>query len=160
MSENTAFTKAKKKLHNIIEAAGGRHTTERETVLEVIYAQNQPVSIDTLLELVNEIFEVKRASIYYICNYLVEKGLIAKRGTTKGKGDAKAKALYEGVIGQNLIPNAICRDCGKVIAFDNEHVSKIREGLMRLGFLLPKHAMNFDVECKDLKKHGKCQYKT
>lgn len=160
MSENTAFTKAKKKLHDIIEAAGGRHTTERETVLEVIYAQNQPVSIDTLLELVNEIFEVKRASMYYICNYLVSKELIAKRGTTKGKGDAKPKTLYEGVIGNDLTPNAICRDCGKVVAFDNEHVTEIRKGLMKLGFLLPKHAMNFDVECKELKKHGKCSYKT
>jgi len=156
--ENTALAKAKKKLHSIIEATGGRHTPERETVLRVIYEQEHPISIDTLIELVNETAEVKRASIYNICKYLVDIDLVAKRGTIKGKGDAKAKTLYEGVIGNDLKPNAICRDCGKVVPFDNDNVTKVRQGIMKLGFLLPKHAMNFDVECKEFKKHGKCKY--
>jgi len=156
---NSALAKAQKKLRNLIEATGGRHSIQREAVLEAIYLQDKPVTIDAMRDIIGVIHSVERATVYNACKYLVDAGLIAKRGATKGKGDTKPQTLYEGALGDDITPNGICNTCNKVVKVNQEHVQSLRRSISAMGWLLPKHSMNFAVDCIEFEKHGKCKYK-
>jgi Fur family ferric uptake transcriptional regulator len=135
------------KYEEILKREGLKNTKHRNSILEVIETNIQPMTAEEIfLQLKDKYININISSVYRILDVLTLKGLIIKNNIAGVK-----KALYE----KNEMVHKhyfVCNDCKKMIAIEGCPLEKYEEELHKeTGFDITGHKLEIFGYCKDCK---------
>jgi Fur family transcriptional regulator, ferric uptake regulator len=124
---------------------GLKYTPERRMLLEEILSTHEHFEAEELLVTLRQAGKrVAKATIYRTLPLLVECGIIKQLQL----GDKMAR--YEHVLGHAPHDHIICRQCGRIVEFDNSQVSGLRDEIARQhGFTPSGHRFQITGLCSD-----------
>ncbi len=132
---------------SILKAKGLKVTKHRNSVLEVIEAENQPITAeDIYIELKNKGISINLSSVYRILDTLVENSLINKYVIGENN-----KTSYE-INSLKHKHHLICTRCNRVFPLDNCPLKTYEEQLeSSLDFEITGHKLEIYGICSDCK---------
>lgn len=142
------------KLDTYIKGKGLRKTSQRDALVDVIFANDEHFTADELYERVKKNnSNASRATVYRTIALLVD-----------------AKLLYEIDLGDDVKtydPNfndrpshnhMICVDCGKVLEFEDDNIDLLNDCLTRrMGFRPVSQSIRIEAACDTLRSKGFCK---
>lgn len=142
------------KLDTYIKSKGLRKTSQRDTLVEIIFKNDEHFTTEELYERVKKTnSNASRATVYRTISLLVD-----------------AKLLHEIDLGEDVKtydPNfndrpshnhMICVDCGKVLEFEDENIDLLNDCLTRrMGFRPVSQSIRIEAACENLRSKGMCQ---
>lgn len=142
------------KLDAYIKSKGLRKTSQRDTLVDIIFSEDEHFTADELYERVKKNnSSASRATVYRTISLLVE-----------------AKLLHEIDLGDDVKtydPNfndrpshnhMICVDCGKVLEFEDDNIDLLNDCLTRrMGFRPVSQSIRIEAACETLRSKGMCQ---
>ena len=132
---------------SILKAKGLKVTKHRNSVLEVIEAENQPITAeDIYIELKNKGISINLSSVYRILDTLVENSLVNKYVIGENN-----KTSYE-INSLKHKHHLICTRCNRVFPLDNCPLKTYEEQLeSSLDFEITGHKLEIYGICSDCK---------
>ncbi len=140
VSINVAVTPVEK-LREYLATKGQRLTSEREKIVEEVFASHKHFDAEDLIARLNR--RVSRSTIYRCLAKLEEAGLIRRIARQDDR------EVYEHDYGYPQHDHLICRRCGNLTEFRNEEISRLLE------VIAIDHA--FRMEAHRLEVYGLCQ---
>ena len=142
------------KLDSYIRSKKLRKTSQRDTLVEIIFQTDEHFTAEELFERVKKTnSNASRATVYRTIALLVD-----------------AKLLHEIDLGEDVKtydPNfndrpshnhMICVDCGKVLEFENDHIDLLNDCLTRrMGFRPVSQSIRIEAACDTLRNNGVCK---
>ena len=143
----------RKILDDFIRKKGLRQTSQRDEILEIIFASDEHFTPDELFDrLRNAGSRASRATVYRTLGLLVEADLIHE--IELGDGQTTYDPNFVGHPNHNHL---ICVDCGKVVEFEDTHLDLQNDCLTRrLGFRPVRQSLRIEAACERLRNEGNC----
>ena len=141
------------RLDEFIRKKGLRQTSQRDQILETIFASDEHFTPDELFErLRNAGTRASRATVYRTLGLLVEANLIHE--IELGDGQTTYDPNFIDHPDHNHL---VCVDCGKVVEFEDNNLS-IQSGCItrRLGYRSVRQSLRIEATCERLRKNGNC----
>jgi Fur family ferric uptake transcriptional regulator len=146
MATNDRYDRALQRLTAYTHAHGLKLTRQRELILRCFVQQEGHLSVEQLLALARrEDGGIGPATVYRTMKLFVQARIASERRFDEGA------SLYEAdVDGQDEHhDHLICRDCGRILEFENEEIERLQEEVARaLGFELTDHRMALYGACR------------
>ena len=114
----------KDKFREFLATQGKRLTREREIIVEEVFSAHEHFDADHLVNKVERRTDgrrVSRPTVYRALKELVTAGLLRKVARANGRD------VYEHDYGYPQHDHLICKKCGTLIEFQNDHISEIVE---------------------------------
>lgn len=139
--------KAAEQFRNFLRRGKNRITPERFEVLDAALEHEGHFGADDLFILLKNInSKVSRATVYNTLELLAQCELISKRNF----GDNLTR--YESNYKKQTHDHLICVDCGKIVEFSDNRLSKLPlEISEKLGYELDSYSFNIFARCKNKK---------
>ena len=142
------------KLDTYIKSKGLRKTTQRDALVNIIFANDEHFTAEELYDRVKRTnSKASRATLYRTILLLVD-----------------AKLLHEIDLGEDVKtydPNfndrpshnhMICVDCGKVLEFEDDNIDLLNDCLTRrMGFRPVSQSIRIEAACDTLRIKGMCK---
>ncbi len=134
-----------------------RLTPERKAILDEVFSSHRHFDGDELtarlLKRKGDV-RVSRATVYRALRLMVEAGLLRRVARPNGR------EVYEHDYGYPQHDHFICRNCGELIEFQNEAISKVLDDVAaRHGFRVSGHRLEVYGLCENCsrpqRRHGK-----
>ncbi|MGD8306123.1 MAG: transcriptional repressor [Ignavibacteria bacterium] len=142
---------AREIFRNFLKSEKNRITPERFEVMEAALDYEGHFGADDLYILMkNSKSTVSRATVYKTVELLVQCELLSKRHFGENL------TRYESSFKKQVHDHLICMDCGRIVEFSDDELSKFPEKISEnLGFEFESYAFNIFARCKDPKN---CEY--
>ena len=133
----------------ILKRSGLKYTKQRETLLKILYNNEEHCTPDEIYETLKEIDpnqNIGIATIYRTLNLLEEAGMVTSIsfGTAGKKFELANKPHHD---------HMICKTCNKIIEFQDDAIEQKQLKIAREhGFKLASHLMQLYGTCKDCQK--------
>ncbi|UNC93914.1 transcriptional repressor [Candidatus Contubernalis alkalaceticus] len=139
------------KFNKYLKLKGFKLTQERRIILEQVFSVHDHFDVEDLLYMLRKSNrQVSRASVYRTLSLLVESGLVEKVDFGDGR------AYYEHVFGHLHHDHLICKNCGKVVQFEDMTIEKRQKDICKEhGFQLEYHTLNIFGFCTECQKEDK-----
>jgi Fur family ferric uptake transcriptional regulator len=140
--------KAAEVFRNFLRRGKNRITPERFEVLDAALDHDGHFGADDLfIQLKNLKSKVSRATVYNSLELLAQCDLLSKRHF----GDNLNR--YESNYKRQTHDHLICVDCGKIVEFSDQRLSKLPEEVSnKLGFEMDSYSFNIFARCKNQKE--------
>ena len=147
---------AKEKFMAFLEQKNLRITSQRRTIVDIVFGTDQHFNAEQLLEWAREIDEsVSRATVYRTLPLLTESGLVHEMDF--GKDYKIYDPNYADHPNHNHI---ICDDCDKVVEFESDQLDTLENEISQnLGFHVKTQQLRINASCDEMKKLGSCNKK-
>src|SRR2546428_10591772 len=147
---------AKQKFMEFLEQKNLRLTSQRQAIIDSVFATDQHFTAEQLLEWSRQHDKcVSRATVYRTLPLLTESGLVHEMDF--GKDYKYYDPNYADHPNHNHI---ICQDCDKIVEFESEKIEKLENEIShKLGFELKMQRLQISARCEELKKLGACKKK-
>jgi Fur family transcriptional regulator, ferric uptake regulator len=147
---------AKEKFMNFLAQKNLRITTQRQTIIDTVFATEEHFTAEQLLDWSREKDStISRATVYRTLPLLTESGLV--REMDFGKDYKFYDPNYCEHPNHNHI---ICNDCEKIVEFESDKIAKIESEItQKLGFAIKAQKLQITATCEELKKAGTCKNK-
>jgi len=134
------------RLSTYMQGRGLKLTRQRELILRCFLASEAHLSVEQLLVLARvQDPGIGPATVYRAIKLFVQAGIASERRFAEGA------SLYEPELdGQDQHhDHLICRDCGRILEFENQQIERLQEEVARsLGFELCDHRMELFGSCR------------
>lgn len=140
-------------LDEFIRQKGLRRTTQRETVVQAVFAKDEHFTADELYERVRKSnSSTSRATVYRTLALLVECGLLRQIDL----GDDQT--TYDpNFLNRPAHNHLVCIDCGRVVEFEDDQIEELNEAVARrLGFRPLRQTLKIEATCEQLRVNGRC----
>ncbi len=143
----------KERLDIYVSSRGLRHTTQRYSIVSVIFAEEEHFTIEELLQrLKKEKIKASRATVYRTIKLLVEAGLLVEIDLGDGVNTYDPNFL-ESPSHNHLV----CIDCGKISEFSDSHLDVLNDCIAsRMGYSSIKKTLRIEACCQKLRATGAC----
>jgi Fur family ferric uptake transcriptional regulator len=146
----------KEKFLEFIESKKLRLTSQRMTIIDVVFSTEEHFTAEQLLEWSRaKDPSISRATVYRTLPLLTESGLVQEMDFGK---DYK---YYDPNYGEH--PNhhhIICEDCDRIVEFESKKIDRLEDEItQKLGFEMRSQNLRITANCESLKKHGSCKQK-
>jgi Fur family transcriptional regulator, ferric uptake regulator len=130
----------------VLADAGFKHGEARERVIHLLAGESCALSaVEIEDELRSQGARIGRASIYRVLELLCERGLVER--VAVGDGLARFEPAHPS--GEHH-HHLICRQCGKLVAFDDPGLERAIDGLAeRLGVRVDGHEVVLRGACEE-----------
>lgn len=144
----------KEKLMAFLSAKGLRHTSQRQTITDLVFATEEHFTADQLLAWARERdASVSRATVYRTLSLLTESGLV--REMDFGKDCKHYDPNYATHPNHSHI---ICHDCQRIVEFESDKIVQLESEItQRLGFSVHSQRLQITATCDELKRLGHCK---
>jgi len=141
------------RLDDFIRKKGLRQTSQRDEILEIIFASDEHFTPDELFDRLRAAgTKASRATVYRTLGLLVEAGLIHE--IELGDGQTTYDPNFVAHPNHNHL---VCVDCGKVVEFEDSHLGIQTDCLTtRLGYRTVRQSLRIEATCERLRKNGSC----
>jgi Fur family transcriptional regulator, ferric uptake regulator len=149
-------TMAKEKFMHFLAHKNLRITSQRQTIIDVVFSTDKHFTAEELLEWSRQRDRsVSRATVYRTLPLLTESGLV--REMDFGKDYKFYDPNYADHPNHNHI---ICQDCEKIVEFESDKIEEIEtEITKKLGFSIKAQRLQITGTCEELKRLGACKKK-
>lgn len=143
----------RERLDEFIRKKGLRQTSQRDEILEVIFASDEHFTPDELFERLRSAgSKASRATVYRTLSLLVVANLI--REIELGDGQTTYDPNFIDHPNHNHL---ICIDCGKVVEFEDSHLDLLNDCVTRrLGYRPVHQSLRIEAACERLRNEGNC----
>ena len=144
----------KTKFDEFIQKRGMRRTTQRDTIVEAAFANEDHFTAEELLGKARRLDpKTSRATLYRTISLLVECGLLKE--IDLGRDECVYDPNFLDSPDHNHL---ICVDCGKVVEFADDNAALLIDCLTRrLGFRPSSKSMRIEACCDKLRSEGVCE---
>jgi Fur family ferric uptake transcriptional regulator len=148
VSKKVRNEKAAEVFRIFLRRGKNRITPERFEVLDAALDHDGHFGADDLfIQLKNLKSKVSRATVYNSLELLAQCDLLSKRNF----GDNLNR--YESNYKRQTHDHLICVDCGKIVEFSDQRLSKLpQEVSNKLGFEMDSYSFNIFARCKNQKE--------
>ncbi len=147
----------REKLHEFLKGKGLRRTAQRDAILEAAFSTTEHFTADELLSMSRALdASVSRATVYRTLPLLVESGML-------GENDfGRDQKYYDPNYYEHPHHNhLICKDCGKIVEFEDEHMNVLEDCISkRLGFTPAEKSMRIEATCEEFHTKGECSQRS
>lgn len=132
---------------DILKKENLRNTKHRNSILEVIEQNKQPVSSESIfLKLKEQGVSISLSTVYRVLEALVEKGLVVKTNVTDDN-----RALYE-INDMEHKHHLVCIKCRKLLTIDGCPLEDYEKAIEeKLGFSIKGHKLELFGYCRNCK---------
>ncbi|MCX8238962.1 MAG: Fur family transcriptional regulator [Akkermansiaceae bacterium] len=143
----------RERLDEFIRKKGLRQTSQRDEILEVIFASDEHFTPDELFERLRSAgSKASRATVYRTLSLLVGANLIHE--IELGDGQTTYDPNFIDHPNHNHL---ICIDCGKVVEFEDSHLDLLNDCVTRrLGYRPVHQSLRIEAACERLRNEGNC----
>lgn len=135
------------KFREYLMTLGKRLTTERETIVQEVFASHEHFDAEQLVSRLSQRTDGKRVSrstTYRTLELLVEAGLL------RAVARPNDREVYEHDYGYPQHDHLICKDCGELIEFQDEALSEMLQRVAaQSGFRVSGHRLEVYGKCAD-----------
>jgi Fur family transcriptional regulator, ferric uptake regulator len=133
---------------------GLRRTRQREVIMKAAFGTKEHFTAEQLWEMARKLDKTtSRATVYRTLSLLVECGLL--REIDLGRDVVCYDPNFLESPNHNHL---ICIDCGKVVEFEDGHISLLEDCITRrLGFTPASKSIRIEANCDELRRHGMCR---
>jgi Fur family ferric uptake transcriptional regulator len=130
-------------------------TKQREVILNAAFATEDHFTAEELWKKARAIDPTtSRATLYRTLTLLLACGLLKE--IDLGRGQKVFDPNFHDRPGHNHL---ICIDCGRVIEFEDAHITILEDCITRrLGFRPTTRSIRIEACCDQLRKDGVCEY--
>lgn len=141
------------KLHGFLKERGLRRTKQRDAILEAAFSTTEHFTAEDLLAMSRRIDQsVSRATVYRTLPLLVESGMLGENDFGRDQ-----KYYDPNVLDHPHHNHLICKDCGKIVEFEDEHIDILEDCISkRLGFTPAEKSMRIEATCEEFHSQGTC----
>ena len=150
---STMHGEIRTRLNEFIKKKGLRQTSQRDEIVEVIFATDEHFTPDDLFDRLRQAgSRASRATVYRTLSLLSEARLIHEIELGDGL------TTYDpNFIDRPSHNHLICIDCGKVVEFEDDHLELLNDCVTRrLGFRPVNQSLRIEAACEKLRKSGTC----
>lgn len=147
--ENMEYDVLLEEFKKILKTSGLKYTKQRESLLKLLYNNDEHCTPDELYEALKEMDpnqNIGIATIYRTLNLLEESGMVTSIsfGTAGKKFELANKPHHD---------HMICKSCNKIIEFQDDVVEQRQLKIAKEhGFKLSSHLMQLYGTCKECQK--------
>ena len=143
----------RERLDDFIRKKGLRQTSQRDEILEVIFASDEHFTPDELFERLRSAgSKASRATVCRTLSLLVDADLIHE--IELGDGQTTYDPNFIDHPNHNHL---ICVDCGKVVEFEDSHLDLLNDCVTRrLGYRPVRQSLRIEAACERLRNEGNC----
>lgn len=144
----------KEKLAAFLSSKGLRNTSQRQSIIDIVFDTEEHFTADQLLAWARERdASVSRATVYRTLALLTESGLV--REMDFGKDCKHYDPNYATHPNHSHI---ICNDCQRIVEFESDMIAQLESEIThRLGFSVQTQKLQITATCDELKKLGHCK---
>jgi Fur family ferric uptake transcriptional regulator len=141
------------RLDDFIRQKGLRRTTQREVVVNAVFAKDEHFTAEELYERVRKTdADTSRATVYRTLALLLEAELL--REIDLGDNQTTYDPNFLNKPAHNHL---VCIDCGRVVEFEDAQVQALNEWVTRrLGFRPVRQTLKIEATCEQLRVNGRC----
>ena len=146
-------TAVQARLDDFIRRKGLRRTTQRDTIVRVVFSKDEHFTAEELFERVRKAdSETSRATVYRTLGLLVEANLLQEIDL----GDNQT--TYDpNFLDKPSHNHLVCIDCGQVVEFEDLNVDILNDCVTRrLGFKPLRQSIKIEANCEQLRLKGRC----
>lgn len=134
---------ARQTLARYISDRGLKSTRQRDLIVDTFLVQEGHLNVEELLERVRRAdARVSAATVYRTMKLLSECGLAAPHHFDDGQ------TRYEAVLGRHHHDHLICKQCGKIIEFEDDRIEELQKAVAKAhGFLVTHHKLEMYGQC-------------
>jgi Fur family transcriptional regulator, ferric uptake regulator len=142
------------KLYAYIKAKGLRKTSQRDTLVKIIFEKDEHFTAEELFERVKQTnSDASRATVYRTISMLVDAKLLHEIDL----GD-DVKTYDPNFTDRPSHNHMICVDCGKVLEFEDGNIEILNDCLTRrMGFRPVSQSIRIEATCNTLRSKGMCK---
>lgn len=143
----------KARLDEFIRRKGLRRTGQRDQIIEEVFCRDDHFTAEELFERIRKSSSsTSRATVYRTLALLVEANLL--REIDLGENETTYDPNFLDKPSHNHL---VCKDCGKVIEFEDPHLDTLNDCLTRrLGFRPVQYSLKIEASCEQLRTKGRC----
>lgn len=110
----TPLEQARARLDHYMSGKGLKHTRQRDVILDAFFAAERHLSVDDVLDLVQDKMSgIGAATVYRSLKLFAEAGVAHERRFQDGQ------TRYEPVLGTEHHDHLICTECGRIFEFED-----------------------------------------
>ena len=146
-------TAVQARLDDFIRRKGLRRTTQRDTIVRVVFSKDEHFTAEELFERVRKAdSETSRATVYRTLGLLVEANLLQEIDL----GDNQT--TYDpNFLDKPSHNHLVCIDCGQVVEFEDLNLDILNDCVTRrLGFKPLRQSIKIEANCEQLRLKGRC----
>jgi len=127
-----------------------KYTSERETIVEVIFETHDHFDADQLETVLRKKdSKISRATIYRTLDLLIKSKLIVQHQAGFGR------KIYEHILGHRHHDHLVCLRCNSFIEFDDERIEHLQKEVCKKKKFLPeRHSLKIFGYCKKCRDAG------
>lgn len=141
------------RLDDFIRRKGLRRTTQRDTIVRVVFSKDEHFTAEELFERVRKTdADTSRATVYRTLGLLVEANLL--REIDLGDNQTTYDPNFVDKPSHNHL---VCIDCGRVVEFEDLNLDLLNDCVTRrLGFKPLRQSIKIEANCEQLRLKGRC----
>jgi len=141
------------RLDDFIRRKGLRRTTQRDTIVRVVFSKDEHFTAEELFERVRKTdADTSRATVYRTLGLLVEANLL--REIDLGDNQTTYDPNFVDKPSHNHL---VCIDCGRVVEFEDLNLDLLNDCVTRrLGFKPLRQSIKIEANCEQLRLRGRC----
>lgn len=141
------------RLDEFIRRKGLRRTTQRDTIVRVVFSKDEHFTAEELFERVRKTdADTSRATVYRTLGLLVEANLL--REIDLGDNQTTYDPNFVDKPSHNHL---VCIDCGRVVEFEDLNLDLLNDCVTRrLGFKPLRQSIKIEANCEQLRLKGRC----
>jgi Fur family transcriptional regulator, ferric uptake regulator len=141
------------RLDDFIRRKGLRRTTQRDTIVRVVFSKDEHFTAEELFERVRKTdSDTSRATVYRTLGLLVEANLL--REIDLGDNQTTYDPNFLDKPSHNHL---VCIDCGRVVEFEDLNLDLLNDCVTRrLGFKPLRQSIKIEANCEQLRLRGRC----
>lgn len=143
----------REQLLDFLRANGAKVTPRRLAIIDAAFASDEHFTADQLYDRVRAKDQrVSRATVYRTLPLLVKSGLLRELHLDSDR------TLYDPNYGDHPDhSHIVCRDCGKIMEFDNTPIARLVEMIAESrGMRITHKDMQVEARCEKLARDGEC----
>jgi Fur family ferric uptake transcriptional regulator len=146
-------TAVQARLDDFIRQKGLRRTTQRDTIVRVVFSKDEHFTAEELFERVRKTdADTSRATVYRTLGLLVEADLL--REIDLGDNQTTYDPNFLDKPSHNHL---MCIDCGRVVEFEDLNLDLLNDCVTRrLGFKPLRQSIKIEANCEQLRLKGRC----
>ena len=141
------------RLDDFIRRKGLRRTTQRDSIVRVVFSKDEHFTAEELFERVRKTdADTSRATVYRTLGLLVEANLL--REIDLGDNQTTYDPNFVDKPSHNHL---VCIDCGRVVEFEDLNLDLLNDCVTRrLGFKPLRQSIKIEANCEQLRLKGRC----
>lgn len=146
-------TAVQARLDEFIRQKGLRRTTQRDSIVRVVFSKDEHFTAEELFERVRKTdADTSRATVYRTLGLLVEADLL--REIDLGDNQTTYDPNFLDKPSHNHL---MCIDCGRVVEFEDLNLDLLNDCVTRrLGFKPLRQSIKIEANCEQLRLRGRC----